>query len=547
MSSELSLISFLGAVAIFLYGIRISRIGLQLWGGDRLRGLITSLTENRFMGLLVGIFVTLILQSSSATVNMLVSFAGAGLLGLSQAMGVLLGADIGTTFVVVLLSVRKISEYALLILVVGILLEMGSHRKRTRYISMVLVGFGFIFYGLHVMTLQASFLKDSHLFLEIIQFLSANKLYSLFLAAACTPFLSSAGTIGLTIAFAFSGILNFEQALPYVLGANLGTCFTSLASSFSGSTTGKQVAVAHLLFKLIGVILFFPLLHSFAELINLLFHEIPGLEGSVSGRIAMAHISFNLVLSILFLPFIRQGVWLVQKLIPPSRKELESKFTPRYLDSQSLSTPSLAFANVKRELLRVADWVYEMFRDCICCYERSEPDLVDEIEERDDSVDLLDREIKLFLAKLSQESLTDDQAKLSMDLFSVTGVLEEIGDIVVQNVLDMAGKKIHRGRDFSEEGWKEIQDYHIKILQTFAWAISALTAGNQELAHKVIRNSEHLNQEHEELRSKHLARLQSGLKESFETSSIHLDTLSAFSRVVVLLGELVKPLLERKI
>ena len=143
MSSELSFISFLGAIAIFLYGIRISRIGLQLWGGDRLRGLITSLTENRLMGLGVGIFVTVILQSSSATVNMLVSFAGAGLMSLSQAMGVLLGADIGTTFVVILLSVRQISQYALLILVLGVLIEMGSKTKRTRYISMVLTGFGF--------------------------------------------------------------------------------------------------------------------------------------------------------------------------------------------------------------------------------------------------------------------------------------------------------------------------------------------------------------------------------------------------------------------
>lgn len=547
MSSELSFISFLGAVAIFLYGIRISRIGLQLWGGDRLRGLITSMTENHFMGVGVGIFVTLLLQSSSATVNMLVSFAGAGLMSLSQAMGVLLGADIGTTFVVILLSVRKISQYALLILVVGILLEMASKRKRTRYISMVLIGFGFIFFGLHLMVDQASLLKESKLFLEIIQFLSANTMYSLVLAALFTPFLSSAGTIGLTIAFAFSGVLTFEQALPYVLGANLGTCFTSFASSFSGSSTGKQVAMAHLLFKLIGVMLCVPFLHPFAELINAVASHFPGLNESVAGRIALAHISFNFALSILFLPFIKQGVWLVEKLVPPTRAELENKFSPRYLDPQNLATPVLAFANVKREILRVADWVYEMFRDCIFCYEKSDPDLVDEIEERDDSVDLLDRETKLFLAKLSQESLTDEQAKLSLDLLSVTGALEEIGDIVVQNVLDMAGKKIHRGREFSEEGWKEIQDYHAKILQTFAWAISALTAGNQELAHKVIRNAEHLNQEHEDLRNKHLARLQSGLKETFETSSIHLDTLSAFSRVAVLLAEMVKPLLERKI
>ncbi len=546
MNTEISLIGFLGAIAIFLYGIRISRMGLQLWGGDRLRGIITSLTENRFMGLGVGVLVTLILQSSSATVNMLVSFAGAGMMGLSQAMGVLLGADIGTTFVVVLFSIRQFSQYALLILVLGVLIEMGSKTKKTRYISMVLIGFGFIFFGLHLMVDQAMLLKNSKLFLEIIQFLSQNALYSLILAALFTPFLSSAGTIGLIIAFAFSGVLTFEQALPYILGANLGTCFTSLASSFSGSSTGKQVAVAHLLFKFVGVLLFFPFISTFAIGIENLSVFLPGLASSVAGKIALAHMSFNLILSILFLPFIKQGVWLVQKLVPPSRDELENKFSPRYLDAQSLTTPSLAFANVKRELLRVADWVYEMFRDCIRCYEKSDPDWVDKIESLDESVDLLDREIKLFLAKLSQENLTSEQAKLSLDLISAAGVLEEIGDIVVQNVLDMAGKKIHRGREFSEEGWKEIRTYHAKILQTFAWAISALTAENQELAHKVTRNIDHLSYEQEELRNKHLARLQSGLKESFETSSIHLDTLSAFSRVAVLLGVLVRPLLDKK-
>ena len=219
--SDFSFIWFLGAIAIFLYGIRVSRTGLQLLGGDRLRGMITSFTENRFIGLAVGAFITVILQSSSATVNMLVAFAGAGLITLSQAMGVLLGADIGTTLVVVLLSVRKISEYSMTILVVGVILEFLSNIKRTHHISMVFVGFGFIFYGLHLMVTHAEPLKQSSLFIELITFLSQNKSYSFTLAAIFTPFLSSAGTIGLTIAFAFSGLLSFEMALPYVLGANV--------------------------------------------------------------------------------------------------------------------------------------------------------------------------------------------------------------------------------------------------------------------------------------------------------------------------------------
>jgi phosphate:Na+ symporter len=541
-----SFVWFLGAVAIFLYGIRVSRIGLQLWGGDRLRGMIASLTENRLMGLAVGAFVTLILQSSSATSNMLVSFTGAGLMSVSQALGVLLGADIeprwwwcSSPF-----GILGICDDHYLI---GVIIDMAQPPKRTRYISILFIGFGFIFLGLKLMTMGAAPLKNSPVFTEMMGFLAENTLYSFFAAALVTPFLSSAGTIGLTIAFAFSGLLNFEAALPFVLGANIGTCATSILSSFSGSTEGKQVAVGHLLFKSIGVAIFLPFIHQFAAGVNWLAANIPGMGGSVSGRIALAHVSFNLLLSILFLPFISQGVWILQKLVSPSRSDLERKFSPRYLDSASLETPALAFANVKREILRVADLVHEMFRDCIRCYERSDPDLVFDIESKDDKVDLLDREIKLFLAKLGQESLTDEQAKMSLTLLSLGGAFEEIGDIIVQNILDMAGKKIHRVREFSTEGWKEIREYHGRILETFAWTISAMTSGDVELAHRVLRSVEHLNQQHEDLRSKHLARLQSGLKESFETSSIHLDTLSAFSRVGDMLAVLVKPILEVKI
>jgi len=536
---------FIAAIAIFLYGIRVSRTGLQLWGGDRLRSVVASLTDRRWLGLGVGAFVTLLFQSSAATVNLLVSFATSGFISLSQAMSVLLGADIGTTFVVVLLSVRKISQYALLILLIGVLLEMFTRSKRMRYLSMIFIGFGFIFYGLHLMVVGMEPFKQNDYFIQWIRFFSVRPAFGFFIAAALTPFLSSAGTLGLVLAFSFSGILSFEAALPYVLGANIGTCFTALASSFSGSTTGKQVAVAHLLFKLVGVALFFPFLPQFADAVHFIALKFPFINES--GEIALAHILFNLTLVVLFFPFINQGVWLLQKLIPPSRKEAENPFAPRYLDLQSLDTPPLAFANVKRELLRVADLVHAMFRDSLYCYQKSDPDWVDEIEAKDNTVDLLDREIKLYLARLSQEDLTDDQAKLSFHLLGITATFEEIGDIVVQNILDMAGKKVHQAREFSDEGWSEICAYHHKILQSFEWAMSALASNDQELVHKVLRSVEHCTKEYEALRDRHVKRLQEGLKESFETSSIHLDTLSAFSRVSILIGDLVRPILEIKL
>ena len=515
-----------------MYGIRLSRTGVQLLAGDRLRSLIASITKNRFAALTVGVLITLILQSSTATSVMLVGFAASGALTLQQAMGVLLGADIGTTFVVMLLSVREIADYALLMLVAGVAIDIFSKKQKTRYISMVFLGFGFVFFGMQLMIRTTEPLGNNHLLGEIFSTLGQNASYAFMAATFFTALVqNSATTLALTIALAFSGILGIQEAIPIVLGANVGTCASSLLSSLGNGTEGRRVALSHLFFKFTGALLVLIFLSPFTEMMTLLFSKVPALRNHIAPQVAATHVAFNLLLSLLFLPFISQGAWLMKKIIPEPFRPREKAFGPKYLDAHALETPSLAFANTKREILRMAEIGQEMFRETIRVFERDDQELMGFIENQDDKVDILDREIKFYLAKISQERLTPEQARLQLNLLATTSDLEEICDVINKNILELAQKKMIKGRHFSEAGFREIQDVHAKVLENFQLTISILTTEDESIARKVIRHEKHLVEIEDRYREAHLLRLHKGLKETIETSSIHLDLLSNFRRI----------------
>ncbi len=540
-------LAFLGALAIFMYGIRLSRMGVQLLAGDRLRSLVTRLTDRRLTAVGIGILTTLILQSSTATTVMLVGFAATGAITLVQAMGVILGADIGTTFVVVLLTVRGIADYALLLLVAGVLLEILSRRKKTRYISMVLLGFGLVFFGMQLMIRATAPLAGSSLLAEIFALLGQNVGYGFFAALVFTALVqNSATTLGLLIGCSFSGLLTVTEAIPFVLGANVGTCVASILNSFTGGIAAKRVAAAHLFFKLSGALIALALIEPFSAMILQVCSWLPGLESAHPSQIALAHVGFNLTLSLFFLPFIGPGARLIQKLIPESYQPEPDRFRTKYLDDQSMETPAIALANAKSEILRMAEITFEMFRQLIMVFEKDDPDLLGHLEEEDDKVDYLNREIKFYLARLSQEALNPDQGKMQLNFIAMISDLEEIGDIINKNILELATKKITKGRHFSESGWKEIREMHAKVLENFQLAIATLASEDESIARKLMRHEKHLDEMEDRYREAHLQRLHKGMKEAIETSSIHLDLLSNFRRINAKLLEIVTAALPGK-
>ncbi len=518
----LDLTILLGGLAVFLHGLSLTREGLQILAGERLRTILFALVNNRLVGLVSGALVTAIIQSSTATTVMLVGFAASSLMTLPQAMSVVLGADIGTTVVVQILSFR-LSSYALALVAAGFAVRFFSKKRRNKYIGQALFGFGLLFFGMKLMGDATLPLRSAPLFLDLLQYLATQPFAGLAGAALATVLMQgSAPTIGLVIAMASSGSMTLAAALPMVLGANVGTTITPLVAAAGAPAEGKRVAFAHAFFKLFGVALFLPFLGPFGRMVG---HT----AASLPRQIANAHTLFNVFTAFAFLPFVNVSAALVRRWYHPA--EEKERFHPKYLDPRAIESPALAFGNAQREFLRMADLVADMVKDCIRCFEENDLDLVADIEARDDKVDILNREIRFYLAKLGQEAMTPEQAERQMDLISLSNDIENAGDLVNKNLLVLARKKISHGLAFSREGWAEIKDFHAKVCENFDLALVAFSTGDEEIARKVLRHRVRLVEIETELKEKHIARLNQGLRESLETSSMHLDILAYLRRI----------------
>lgn len=525
-----------GGLAFFFFGLYSVREGLQLVAGDRLRGLLRRITGNRLKAFGFGALVTMVLQSSSATTAMLVSFAGAQLLTLSQSFAVILGADIGTTLVVFLIAAKKVTDYALFPVAIGIALYLWSKQKRIRYCGRVLFGFGLLFYGIALMIAAMQPLQGHPWMTDLFTALARYPLWTMIGAALVTALThSSAATLGIAISLAFSGTLTIEGALPIVLGANIGTTITAIMASLGGDINGRRVAAAHLLTKTVGVVIAMPLLGLAAQGLGVITahtqHLTLPFASTVALEIAIAHLAFNLGLGLLFIPFLPLGVRLLTYLLP--ERETARPFGPQYLDPKSLETPSLAFAQVAREVLRIANITHELFEGCMVLFRKGVDfhDTVNAVEEADDKVDILEKGVRFFLAQLSQSQLSEELAGRQLTLLALASDLEEIGDTVSKDLVRLAKKKYQRQQLFSDEGWDELRNFHQRVSELFTLTIGCCTTHDPALATQVEARTETLYALENELRLAHLHRLGEGHQESVETSSIHLDLLGNLRHV----------------
>lgn len=540
---EFSWASMIGGLAFFFFGLGSARHGLQLAAGERLRLLLSKLTYNRFFAVGLGALITVILQSSSATTVILVSFAETGLMTLTQAFGVILGADIGTTLVVILLSFKKITHYALFLVAIGIAMERFSKNQRIKYIGSVVLGFGMLFFGMHLMSSAAVPLRNSPVALKAFQFLANNPFWNLVFATVFTGIIqASAATIGLAMALSYSGALPFEACIPIVLGANVGTCITAGLSCFGMGTAGRRVAVSHVMVKVLGVALVFPFINYIADIINYINEFVSKLAFmsslATAGKIALTHLIFNIFLATFFLPFIGSCVWLVKKIVPEKAGALEV-FGPKYLDSAALGTPSLAFAQAKLEVMRIASIAHDMFSHILNIF-RLNVDfdhLVEKIAKADDKIDMLEKHVRFYLAKVSQRNLTEAQAATQMSLVAIGKEFEDIGDAISRDILNLARKKRKKLARFSDEGWAELTRLHKLTMDAFDLTVSMIMHPHEDIAKKVSRHDKELSELEQELRQSHLQRLHEMLPETYETSTIHLDLMNQFRLIA---GKLVR-------
>ena len=518
----LTLLNIFGGIFLLLYGMRLVGDGLQKACGARLRGFLLTATANRVRGVFVGAVITALLQSSSATTVMLVGLVGSGLIGLSQTMGVILGADIGTTITVQIIAFR-IYDYALGFVGLGVLIGLVTRREELRHAGTAILGFGFVFFAIKILIDTFSPQANNPMLTNIIAGMGEDLFAGIIISALITAILhSSAATLGIAISASYSGALTLEAAIPIVLGANIGTCVTAILSSMGSTSDAKRVALAHILFKVAGVLVILPFLGPFTELVRLVSDDIPR-------QIAYAHTFFNIGIAILFLPLTSLFTGAVKYIIPEEREP--HRLAPKYLDPLVLSTPSLALGQAAREALRVADMVQEMIRDSIVVFKRDDRSLCERLQEKDNDVDLLDREIKLYLTKLSRESLTEAQAQREFEILAFTNNMENIGDVIDKNLMELALKKIENQLSFSEEGLREIEELHGKVLENFEIGVVTFTNSDRELARRLLQRKAKFAELERRLRQAHIDRLHRGLKESIDTSAIHLDILTNLKRI----------------
>ena len=518
--ANLVLFALLGGTALLLYGVRLVGEGLQRAAGTRLRHVLSTLTGDRFRALLVGAGVTAVLQSSSATTVMLVGFASAGLLTLRQTIGVILGADIGTTVTVQLLAFNLLG-FAPLVVFLGWLVYT-AFGGTVKYIGQAILGFGFLFLGMSLIADGTAPLKQSALFGDLFQALVGQPLLLLLLAAVFSALVrSSAATIGIALSFATSGLMNLDGAMPIIFGANVGTAATALIAAVGANAEARRVAAAHAIFKVVGVLIFLPLRVAFADLVR---HT----TDDPARQIANAHSLFNLILALAFLPFTRIAADVFTRIIPDTgRTELGSM----YLNPNVLDTPAVALGQAVREVLRMGDAVLQSLRETIVVFERDDDQLMKEVIRRDDLIDRLEEDIKKYLVKLGEHALTEEQSERESALLFTVVNLEEIGDVIEKDLMELADKKIRGHYRFSPQGWKEIVDLHAMVIENLELAISAVATQDGSIAEKVVRHKSNINLMERRLRQSHIQRLHEGLRETIDTSSIHLDVLAALKRV----------------
>lgn len=515
-----SLFTLFGGLGLFLYGMNIMGEGLEKSAGDRLKDLLELLTRNRFLGVLMGAIVTAIIQSSSATTVMVVGLVNAGIMDLSQAIGVIMGANIGTTMTAQLIAF-KLTDIALPAIGLGAAIIIFGRNKTQRYIGQVVLGFGLLFFGMQTMEGALKPLAKMPEFVNFMASFSKTPILGVIAGFLTTGLVqSSSATIGILQALASQGIVNLSIALPILFGDNIGTCVTALLSSIGTNITARRTAVFHLTFNVIGTIIFLIILP--------LVESVVALTSSDPVRqIANAHTFFNVTNTFIQLPFSFLLVKLVTALVPGEPKIIERGL--KYIDDRLLETPSIAFTQVKKEIARMGNLALEVLQDSIDTFLNFSEEKNKMAREKETVINELARDITRYLAMLSRTSLSEDEYNSITDLVSTVNDMERVGDHAM-NVLELSEFRNEHRLPFSNIAIEELVEMSSKVQETFDLAVYSFLHWDKSSAEKIVKYEEEIDMMEKKLRLNHIKRLNEG---SCNPSSgvIFLDLLTNLERV----------------
>lgn len=513
-------ISLIGGLGLFLFGMNYMGDGLQKTAGNKMKNLLAALTKNNFMGLLVGTLVTAVIQSSSATTVMTIGFVNAGLMNLNQAVGIIMGANIGTTVTALLVSL-DITKIATLFVGIGVFVYLAAKKKKVKNIAEVVIGFGILFVGMDLMKGAMEPMKNSPIFINAMtQF--ANPLLGILVGFGMTAILqSSSATTGLLIAVSASGGMTLDMAYPVIFGQNIGTCVTAMLASIGANKTAKRAAIIHLLFNLMGTLIFMILLRKPIQ--ALVLNIIPVY---VPKQIAAAHVLFNIINVIILFPFSKYLVRASEFLV---KGEDDKETIVKYIDERLLATPPIAINHASKELLSLGNMVNHQFEISAEAFLTKNELLVYEVFDIEKRVNKLTKLILEFLVKLDKESLTDDEKDKLVTMMNSLNDLERVGDHA-DNIAELALYKIENEVSFSETAILEFKEMYDLTHSVFKLALDALSTIDCDDCNVVLNRDKEIDKMFKVLRKNHIERLNNRICEP-NSGVIFLDTISNLERI----------------
>jgi len=513
--------SLLGGLGLFIYGMSLMGTGLQKAAGAKLKRILEVLTSNKFLAVLVGAGVTAIIQSSSATTVMTVGFVNAGLMNLFQAAGVIMGANIGTTMTAQLIAF-KLTDIAPFILAIGAVMVLFGKKKKTKDVGEIVLGFGILFVGMTMMETSMRPIREMESFKNLILALGKHPIMGVLVGMAMTAVVqSSSATIGILMALAANNGIPLAVALPILFGDNIGTCVTALLASIGTTKNAKRASLIHLMFNVTGTIIFmsaFPLVLKF----------IPTLGGDVQRQIANAHTFFNVTNVFIQVWFIGLLVKVVNILVPGEDKK-SSALVLQHVDRRLLETPSVAVGQVVKEVVRMGNVASQNLTDSVNAFINSDEKLIASVNDHEELINFLEREITAFMVALSNTPLSEKQSEIITSLFHVVNDIERIGDHA-DNLGELAQYRIDGKLQFSETAVKELKYMYENAKSAVENAVIALENSDVDAAKAVIESEGKIDDINKQLRDEHIARLNKR-ECSPESGTIFLEIVSNLERV----------------
>ena len=529
------LLNLLAAIALLVWGTQLVRTGILRVFGANLRQILAQATGNRATAALAGLGVTAVVQSSTATALIVSAFVGQGLVTLTAALAVMLGADVGTSLMAVAFHF-DLSWLSPLLIFIGVLLFIARQNTTFGGVGRILIGLGLMLLALSLISASTRVLTQSEVVQLALKSLSSDLLLEILVGAviACLAY-SSLATVLLVATLAASQVIPMDVALGLVLGANLGSGLLAVLTTINSAVTIRQVPLGNLFFKALGILFAAPFISVWLKYSS-------GIITGAATQVVIFHLAFNTVVALVFIGFTGVTSRRIEKLLPPNIDNAMSR--PRHLDPSALSTPSLAISCAAREALHQADVVETMLRGMLTVIKKNDMELAENLRSLDDTVDELYSAIKYYLTKISREALAENESRRWTDIISFTINMEQIGDIIEHVLLDVEDKKIKRGRNFSDAGMAEICELHARLVDNLRLSMSIFLNGDVRDAQRLLEEKARFRDIERAYAVTHLDRLSDNSTLSIETSSLNLDLISDLKRINSHICSIAYPILD---